>query len=258
MATKLFQYDDFVFTESVESCAVGLPTRLDAMQVPKRHGVLISEVPVLDARRVSLSGKVQESDAETLRTTLDNMEKVFRRFNKKLRIWDDRYANAYCSSFSYSYIPGTVLASAGWSAEFLLADPFWYSDTPDESITIVTAADLVDVTNGGYLEQKILSNDGTVFVYPIITCAKSGSGNATRIAIKNLTTGRQIVYIGTLLNTQSLVIDCGQFTVKNNGVEDLTNFSGSFVWLDPGDNIFQFETNVPDVTFTVDWTKRYF
>lgn len=261
MATITIKYDDLDFSESVESYDTGSPNRLDLMQVPKRHGALVAEVPVLDPRRVSFRGKVSEGSASLTRNTLDLLEKTFHRNNKKLRIWDDRYLNAYLVTFGYSFIPGTAGQSAAWSAEFVAADPFWYSDTAFTQTQTLDTADIADATHGGRLEVSSIVNPGTAFAYPTMTITNSTGSSVTRISIINRTTGRTFTYTGTLLNGQSLIVDCGQFTVKNNGVDDLTNFSGSFLWFDPGTNSMEiqgFALGAGSITYKFDFITRYF
>lgn len=254
-------YDDLDFTESVENYDAGMPNRLDIMQVPKRHGGLVAEAPVLDPRRISFKGMVQEATAELTRTELENMAKVFYRNNKKLRIWDDKYVNAFLVSFGFTFIHGSAGRSAAYAAEFVAPDPFWYSDTPASQTQTLDTSDIVDLTHGGRLETFTIVNAGTAFNYPVMTITNLTGGTLTRISIINRTTGRTFTYTGSLLNGQALVVNCGQFTVKNNGVDDYTNFSGSFLWLDPDSNSMEiqaFSFGAGSITFNFAYTPRYF
>lgn len=242
-------------TDVVETLEISKPQRINPMAVPKRHGAVISEVVVLDPVRISIKGKVQEQDEITLRTSLDNMAKVFARVNKKFRIWDDRYYYAYVMSFNHDYIEGSGMSSASFSVDFFCADPFQYLLTEGSDTKTLTAADtLIDITNSYYQKAPFnLDNIGTAFVYPKFTI--TATNPLTQVKVKNLTTGREFVYTGTVLAGNILVIDCADFIVTNNNVEDLDNWNGSFLWLNPGINSMQIEGSV-EATYVTTWKPR--
>lgn len=255
MVTLLVKYDDLDITETCEDVQISAPTRVQMMAVPKRHGGLVSEVPVLDPRRINIRGKIQEASFTACRATIDLFEKTFHRFNKKLRIYDDRYINAYPLGFNYVFLPGSGGASVAYTIDIICADPFWYNDTTgSDSRTLDTGDVAIDITNNVYRESFTINNTGTAFVFPVITVTAGGT-NLTTITVRNLTTGRNFSFVGTVLSGNSLVVDCGQFTVENNGVEDLTNWSGSFLWFDPGNNSMQIEGTTV-ATYAFAWSPR--
>lgn len=244
MSNISIKYHDLDITEVTENIEISGPYRVTPMTISKRHGAVISEVVVLDPKRISIRGIISENNFDTLITTLDNMSRTFAKFNKKFRIFDDRYFNAYPLSFNYTYLPGTILASAAFTCDFFCADPFAYSDTPI-SDSRVTSSDTF-----------ALNNTGNAFVYPIFTITAGGS-SITSISITNNTTGRNITYSNTLLAGGILIIDCTNFIVINNGTEDLTNFSGSFLWLNPGSNELIFTSN-NSATWATSFTPRFY
>lgn len=257
MASITILYDDLVLTESVEELAGAGPMRLNVATTPKRHGGLVADVPVLDPRRIQIKGRVQESTAAIARETLDNMEEILHRNNKKFRVWDDRYIFAYLVDFSHAWIPGTGMASFDYSIDFICPNPFWISDTAaSDSRTLNTSDQAIDITNNVYRESFTIDNIGSAFVYPVITVT-AGAAPITQIIIRNITTGRTMTYSGTLAATKSLVIDCSAFTITNDGVEDLTNWSGSFLSFTPGNNSMQIEGKTI-ATYGFAWTPRYF
>lgn len=257
-ANLLFQYDDddgIDLTESVVDIQDSAPMRLNAQEGPKRHGVILSEVPVMDARRISIRGVVQEDTATILRDTLDNIQKVLHRPGKKLRIYDDRYYTAYLADFAYALIPGSAGRSIAYTASFICPDPFCYNDDPgtDGPRTIDTNDAIIDITNGLYGETFVADNEGSAYTYPVYTFVATGSVN--RIVITNNTTGKSFTYTGTIAAGKTLIVDCPQFKVTNDGVEDLNNWSGSFVWLDPGENSISISGKVI-FTAAMEWTVR--
>lgn len=256
MATIQVKFDDLDFTETVVNWEDQAPMRLDAQEQPKRHGAILASQPVLSARRIVIRGLVQEQDKDILRTTLDNMNKVFHRPNKKLRLYDDRYMWAYLSDFAFAFVEGSAGASAAYTATFICADPFIYSDTggSDGPRTINSSDTPVDITNGNiYKEAFTINNSGSSFVYPTYNFVALGA--VTRIVVRNLTTGKTFTYTGTLALNDTLVVNAGTLSVKKNGVEDLTNWNGVFVWLDPGDNSMEVEGTV-SFTVSMSWSPR--
>ena len=254
MSSLILEYDDLDFTNTVEQWEDSAPKRINIMAVPKRHGGLVQEVPVSDARRISISGKIQEQDAITCRTTLDNFSTAFGRFNKKLRMWSDKFVYAYPLGFNYKFVDGTAAASAVYTVDFVCADPFYYYDSTGSDSHTLNSSD-TSVGGGLYKEAFTINNTGTVFAYPVITI--TATNTLTTVTVRNLTTGRNFTYTGTVSAGKQLVIDCGYFTVTNDGNDDLTNWNGSFLWFNPGNNSMEIEGSVT-ATYAFAWNPRTF
>ncbi len=75
------------------------------------------------------------------------------------------------------------------------------------------ASGSVPVTNGGNATVR----------NAVITITAAGSSITQLTLTKSGET--DLKYVGTIAAGQSLVIDCGAYTVKNNGVDDYANFS---------------------------------
>jgi phage-related protein len=253
----IVQYDDLDISDSVETIAIGSPKVVNMMSVPKRHGGLVSEVPTVGPRVISIRGKVQEQDFDTFWTKIDNLEKVFARFNKKFYLRADRYIWAYPMSFGWAPIEGSGGLSAAYTIELKCADPFWYATSGTVStVKNLTSGDtIVDITAGYYKEAFNIANTGTVFAYLKVTV--NAVSQITRAIVRNLTTNRTWTYTGTVPITKNLIVDSGNFLVTNDGTEDLTNWSGSFIWLDPGTNSLEIEGTV-DADYTLEYSPRYY
>jgi phage-related protein len=207
---------------------------------------------VQDARQITIEGRIQETSDIAARTTLSSLLELFSRQNKRLTLWDDRYINAYKAQLGYEYVEGANMCVIDFTITFFCPDPFWYNTTDVSQGFILTpnlqTSDiLIDFTNSLYkIAPTTISVSGTFVAYPI------WSINATSVPIhfatvRNLTTGRQFTYTGTILPGKALVVDTANFTVKNDGIDDLTHWSGDFVWLtpDPGGNSLQWEGTAP-------------
>ena len=100
---------------------------------------------------------------------------------------------------------------------FEVTSPVWSGAAHTETITLNASPKSQDVTNAGNGIQRAVT----------ITVTASGT-NITAVIIENLETGHvsKIKYAGTIAVGQSLVIDCGATTIRNNGVNAYT--AGAF------------------------------
>lgn len=244
-------------TEDVETYDEGNPVRLNAQAVPKRHGALISEVPVYGPRQIRMTGHLYGDDKEDLRDQINTIKQKLGNTRGKVYLFDDRYYNAYAANFSYSYVPGSAMLVAVFGIEFMCDDPFGYAETaPGATVRSLTSGDTpIDVTNGIYREEFTLTNNGNEFVYLKVTVL-AGASQLTNCVVRNQTISHLWQYNGIVSATKSLIVDSVTFNVTNDGVKDLANWSGSFIWLEPGSNTIQIEGSVP-ATYTFEYQERY-
>lgn len=256
MPTQIITFDDVDLSDYLSTWQEAAPSRLNAMTAPRRHGAIVSEAVVMDARRVSVRGTILKSTQALLRDTLDILGELFMRTNKRLQLWDDRYLNAYKSDFSHAYIPGSAMRGVDFELQFFCADPFFYSTTADTIPHELTTGDtVIDVTQNKYRKAFTLTNNGKVIVYPKITVT-AGATPLTTCVVRNLTQGRYWIYSGTVPAGLSLVVNPLDFTVRNDGEDDLTNWAGDFLGLRTGTNSMEIEGTTP-ATYTFEWTSRW-
>ena len=265
MPSQILVFDGVDLSEWVQSWQEVAPTRLNAVTVPRRHGALISDAIVQDARRINIAGRIVSNDgtAYTLRTQLQAFAELLNRQNKRLQLWDDQYIIAYKSSLGYEYVAGSSMRAVDFTIEFLCVDPFWYSTSgsnsgstdPIASPNLTTGDVAIDITNNIYKRTLIINVPGNLFVYPVITIA-AGATPLVRSTVRNLTISRLFTYEATIAANKKLIVDTSQFTVLNDGVDDLTHWAGDFVWLVPGDNTIEIEGTTP-AAYSWTWTNRY-
>lgn len=260
MVDHSIKFGDYDMTEIVEEIDDGSNTRINAQSVGKRHGAFISSEPVLEPRKIKIRGTLYSSDGtkETLRDQIRELAKELGFERKRLKVFADRYWNAYKGQFSHAYIPGTALLVARFSVEFFCDDPFEYED-PDPAATeviLTSGDDPIDPSSNLYGKDFTLDNDGDLFSYLKVTVTADQGNAVTQAIIRNQTEGVLEQYTGTIGIGNSLVIDNGIFSVKNNGVEDLANWAGTFLWIDPGTNNFRIEGE--PATYSFEYKKRWF
>lgn len=105
------------------------------------------------------------------------------------------------------------------SMRFETNQPFWYSATlTTHAATSISSGVDFDLTIAG--EEDVLD--------PIITIAATGTIGFVIVEHNFTDAGEtvtnRLIYNATLVNTDSLVIDCGQYTVKKNGTAAYEDF----------------------------------
>lgn len=89
-------------------------------------------------------------------------------------------------------------------------------------------------------------------VYPIWEV----TGPVTDPVIEVTTTGTALTYTGTITASQTLIIDMFNKTAKLNGTSVVSNVSGDWVYLTPGDNQVNFTVTSADVNYgTMYWQE---
>jgi hypothetical protein len=117
---------------------------------------------------------------------------------------------------------------------FLLPDPFFYGDTQVDVSQEITTNPI----------EFVVAHPGTAPARKAVLTLDGPAANPTLIT--NLTTGVWLSYAGSLLNTDSLVVDCGAFTALkgSSNVIALLRHAGdsAFMYLMPGDNTFRVQS----------------
>lgn len=256
MPTQIIKFDGVDLSDYFSSWQESANSRINAVTVPRRHGALVTDSIVEEPRVIAVSGRIQAATAEALRTLLDTLSELFTRRNKQLQLWDDRYIIANKSQFGISYVHGSAMRAVDFSLQFFCADPFWYGTTPSSENYDLSTSDIpLDITNNIYRRVVSVTNGGNQYIFPVITVTPGGTP-LTTVIVRNMTTGRYFIYSGTVAVGTSLVIDMANFTVENNGIEDLTNFQGDFFSMQPGANTIHIEGTAP-ANYKFDYTKRY-
>jgi phage-related protein len=256
MATPSIKFDSVDLAEYIATWGENANARINAVTVPRRHGALITESVVEDARTINVAGRISADTASGLRDLLDALSELFTRRGKRLQLWDDRYIVAYKATFAFAYVVGSALRAVDFTLQFFCPDPFWYGTSAETTNYDLTEADVpLDITNNKYRRTITINNPGSAYIFPLITVT-TGLEPLTTIVVRNITSGRYFVYTGTLPIGKALVIDMANFTVNNDGVEDLTNFQGDFFALQPGDNEIQIEGTAP-ANYQFDYPIRY-
>lgn len=206
---------------------------------------------------VSVRGVVLEDTAAALRTTLDGLRALVGKRKNLYRRADSndeiQWARARLVSEPMRRVQGNVLHCevemvfqiltpwVGADHSTWVLDDGEYLDTAlylDEAGETFTGSSphIFTTTNGG---NRVVTN-------PVITLT-AGGASVTSVTITKVGTGgseTKIVWTGTLLTTKKLIVDCGTFTITNDGANaysgkaafDSNHTIAEWLRIDPGYN----------------------
>lgn len=225
------------FGDDIEEIEIVLDSRVTSQIVPKRHGVLVDSVPVLDARLIRVRGTLNASSVDAARQKIIDINQAINAGRQKFFIWDDMFTYAYKKEFNYMPIPGAGFRAFSYTIGFVCDDPFSYKTDIETTMFLTCTSPPINFT---------VNNIGTAFVFPRIQfIADMGSQLSVYTKITNhiiMPSGTPVdkyfQYNGTVDVGKVLDVDCNFFTIKNDGVGDLQNFAtgSTFIWLNQGIN----------------------
>ncbi len=198
--------------------------------IPKTDGSLAQEIK-RKSIKIAVQGDVIGSGYDALRTQINLISAGFQDGKQKFTLDNDRYMMAQLTSFNYSLKHTKELAQ--WKATFLANFPFWLDETASQNDSTPTSGSGYTVNNPGNAPARVK-----------VTASNSSTALNDSFQIVNSTRGETLIYRGDVTIGDDLVIDnryaTEYFAVTNDGEDDIKNFEGDFLVLDPGDNTIVF------------------
>lgn len=119
--------------------------------------------------------------------------------------------------------------------QFVVLSPVWYGDTHaawvlddgeylDDGLNL-DQSDEASFTLTSSPQAETVPNDGDATVRNAIITVTAGDADITALTIGNSTTSAEIEYTATITSGDVLEIDCGAFSVENDGSDDYDNFA---------------------------------
>lgn len=236
-------FDLTTATYAVGDCNVDNPNRMSNYTIPRKDGDFIDD-DKLEPIRIALKGDLIGTDAPTVRTNLDALIEKFTQGEKELYLFDDRKIKVRKRSFKYFYERPIVMAK--FNIDFIAGVPFWVSVSKYRNKQVISASPTTySITPGGNAYSK-----------PKITIDADQGVDVTSVVLENLTSGEKLSYSATISSGNSLVIDCDKFTVENNSVDDIGNFSGDFLKLLGRENKIKYTG--ANCTIKVEYSDRWY
>jgi len=234
MAIVLFKFANYLFTDKIEEWKTKDKPILDLGAVPRSHGSIINGGRI-GSKIITIKGSLEASTALLLRDKLNALKVGIFNITGNLTKFDDRFIECRLQSYSDDYNEGTALTSLNFTASFISTVPFWKSANLNSSNVTTTTSGNTDI---------VITNNGN-FETPI-RITVTGATLISDISVENITTGKSLSYTG-LLSTSNSVVISGLVVppiVENDGTNDITNFSGSFLMLQPGTNTIRLVTDI--------------
>ena len=176
----------------------------------------------LPPKEIALGASVTGTTRANLNTKLDSIRLALNERTDEillLAIQTDRYWMARFRGFTGAFVTATT-----WIGQILFTcyDPFAYSIDPEED----TGALAIDTAPSTTVE---VTTEGTARIEPIYTLtATGGVVTAATVKLENTDTLEEIIWVGTVANTQSLVIDTVRWIIENDGVASMATVTGQF------------------------------
>ncbi len=197
---------------------------------PLTHGS-IAENGTIVSIVLSFPWTVFGSSYTATRANKDLLKAALHNGLQKFTKDDDRYILAQLSDFEL--VDESMRSLVRGKASLIAHSPFWLSETLHEDERVPTSGVGYVINNAGNASAKI----------KIEVTAPSG-GIADACIISNETTGKSFQYRGTIAEYTTAefdnMVDSEDFEVLNAGVDDIVNWEGDFLELQPGNNVIIF------------------
>lgn len=231
-------------TESVETSSYPLSSggAFDALG---------SDVATIRGSRITKKGKISGANSQAeyvaLRGMLGKKDRLYRVWNDGNIEWVTARLKKIESERNVKHLNHIDV-----SLEFEVYSSYWHGELIgiwylDDGHYLDTGLDLDSNDASFVLETSpktvVVDQPGNAVVKDGIISITAGSSNITAFTI--LGSDSHIVFSGTVLSGKTVIIDCREYTVKNDGVSAMNNFSlgashaiNDWLQLAPGENTF--------------------
>jgi len=223
--------DDWALPDNAWIDGVPFTVRRKESDRACQHGAVDTGDGKIEPRTVSLTILVNESSQALYFAAVDAIKRRLYRRSQKLYVTANRYINlTSLYSFKEEFIKGFANRRCWITAEFKCNDPFFYSDTPVVAEFAITESPHVFTVN----------NSSNVDTPAEITVTAAAAVPAVQLT--NTTNGRMSYYADPqLTGGASVIFDTANATVERDGSNTINAFSGTFIELETGDNVFSYE-----------------
>lgn len=221
--------------------------RLNAPDIPGRAGKANAGVEfssrIVSADVAFLKMTTIRDDMEGLADALDPTGGVTHKF-----VLVDDMPHRYINVAPNADMPvAKEPAVATFTLSLEAFDPFWYLDTSQSIVWTATAASPIT-----------LPNIGTAPADPVFTITYPAGAAGVLTGIHITIAGVTVIYSGSIVAGDTLVIDCGAMNVTKNGVADNGNWSSDFPQVPKGGAQATYsDTNNVGAHIVVTYTERW-
>lgn len=232
----------------IESINTQVAQALREVSLPKADGSIIP-IAKRKAMTIKFMGNLIGSNYDDLRTKLDSLKNALETTaEQNLTLDDDRFIKGQYGSLSYSY--KALRTYVAFSFDVRCSYPFWQAQSLSSDSRSPTSGVGYTITNNGNAAARVK-----------ITFTNGGTAISDDLQIENTTTGQILQYRGSIISSGVLLVDNlvsnTDLTVTNQGVDDIVNFEGDFLTLNPGNNTIKITTGVSGFTVLLNWRDTY-
>ncbi len=176
-----------------------------------------------EARKISTEFVLVGSSLLDIHTRLASIKRLLTTVETGQLVFDFIHGIYYNAALDEIDAENLTQTSMSGVISFICADPYGYSTTEtDQTDNIDTDPTAVSITVGG-----------SAIALPVYTLT-AGESLSGPISVKNNDTGEELIWDNSLVDTDELEIDTEHWVVKKNGTESMTDVSGQFPRLLPG------------------------
>lgn len=202
--------------------------RIDEDVIPGKDGAYTGPQAKIDARAVTIRGRFDLDTAEQAEWVITKMAGVLSAGIAPLIKFSGRCLYAECRDFSPTPYPGAGGCCWDYSILFYCADPFYYSLNPRTTVAAITGA-----SSQAFTIHCVGSANSDI----LMTHVPTASMTNFQIANAHTSIATYMQYAGSVGAGDGLIIDTGEMTCTNNGVNGLKDCTGNFLQLAPGPNV---------------------
>lgn len=237
MSVKIKDSNDVIYTFNATFRPNGFSfkKRSEEKDIAFSHGISNTGDKKIDKRSIKVTGYIHSSSQTTYDNELNELLLNCNKENFKLYFDDTKYINiSEMVSFTDEREEGLDGYVSKITLEFLAADPFFYRFVQTNQFEYIDSSP----------KQFSIHNPGNIEVFPVLGLTTSILNS--EIAIRNITAGLSCLYQdSTFTAGQTVLIDCNEGTVFNGETDTIRYFSGLFMNLLPGTNLFEVSGSTP-------------
>ncbi len=210
------------------------------------HGGISVSDNKIDYRELELGVYIDGQNKNDYRAQVDELKQSLSRQNQQLYIEDDRYINiAGISQIQEEFSPGFYMVKGEVTFTLLALDPFIYCAIDKFATIQIIATDYqFTVVNPGNIDTPL-------------TLTITADELCDQVVLINNTDNRVMNYMDAQFQaSRVLKVSTANGTVTLDGNNSINNFSGTFLRLIPGSNVFTYQGGA--CTIRIDYLARWF
>lgn len=210
-----------------------------------QHGGILTGDSKISSRTIGVEVIIMGENQLDYQSQVDELMRYAYRRDQRLYVTDTRYVNVAClTKYQENYYKGYYGERGTIDLTFLALDPFFYENTQIFEQIITSSPAKFTINNPTNIDSPV-----TVTIVPT-------EANLS-MELKNLTDGGRVFSYSdpNLTAGKTLTINAETGTVELDGDNTINNFTGTFLSVLFGDNVFQYTGG--KCVITISFPKRW-